>query len=203
MMTRGASKDTVLSRAQFITFNYDRTLEHFLTFAMKDYFGITRKEAAEFVDAATIVHPYGTVGKLDPARDIRSRTRFGFVDDRDVISRVEGILTYSEEMKDAGIRDKVFEAVYEAEVIVFLGFAFHEQNVRLLLLPEEARGQNKRIFATAYNISPPDCDAIAQSIAGFLSSEIRNIFISEIRNRIHDNLTCVRLLEYYSKTLST
>jgi hypothetical protein len=48
----------------FVTFNYDRSLEHFLFTAIKNRRSMDSYEAASFVNSLTIYHMYGKLGHL-------------------------------------------------------------------------------------------------------------------------------------------
>lgn len=53
------------NKLSIITFNYDRSLEHFLITAIKAAYGLNETEAAEFFSAIPVEHVYGKLGKLN------------------------------------------------------------------------------------------------------------------------------------------
>ena len=59
--------------------------------------------------------------------------------------------------------------VLEAEIIVFLGFAFHQQNMRLI--DPDIKGNAKRVFATASGISQGDSPIVTKQILDFLRTK--------------------------------
>jgi hypothetical protein len=52
------------SRVGFVTFNYDRSLEHFLFTSLKYRYDLDEDEAASFVNSMSIDHVYGKLGSL-------------------------------------------------------------------------------------------------------------------------------------------
>jgi len=53
------------NRLTIITYNYDRSLEHYLFLSLKHTFGLPDKAAAKSVGNLNIVHMHGHVGKVD------------------------------------------------------------------------------------------------------------------------------------------
>jgi hypothetical protein len=54
-----------LKRVSFINFNYDRCLEHYLYHSFQNYYRISDVESKKLVEEIRIIHPYGSVGKLN------------------------------------------------------------------------------------------------------------------------------------------
>lgn len=54
-------------RARFVTFNYDRSLEAYLTAAVRARRGCSQAEAFADVDRLGIVHVYGSLGSISPS----------------------------------------------------------------------------------------------------------------------------------------
>lgn len=141
----------------FVNFNYDRCLEHFLFNALRGYSGLSDEVAAEIINGVQIWHPYGVVGKLhwqkqpDPTV---APARFG---DADIYTNVgalaQGIKTYSEEVSDRETIDAVRACLESAYRVVFLGFAFHSQNMKLL---RPTAFNPSEVFATCYKVPPED-----------------------------------------------
>jgi hypothetical protein len=79
--------------------------------------------------------------------------------------------------------------------VVFLGFAFYEQNMELInpIIPTKA----KRIFATAWGISPSDCEVVKEQILQTFDRKPQHLKI-ELRN----SLKCAHLFREYSRSLT-
>jgi hypothetical protein len=54
------------NQVSFVTFNYDRTLEHFLCVRIANTYGIALPLAWESVKKIPIVHVYGSLGEFSP-----------------------------------------------------------------------------------------------------------------------------------------
>lgn len=176
----------------FITFNYDRCIEHFLFHSLQNYYGVSAEKAAEMMEGLSIYHPYGQVGDLPWQVGFGEGTDFG--SDREgpnLLSLADRIKTFTERFEDDAARNEIQSLVLEADTIVFLGFSFDLENVRLMA-PSE-RGKVDRIFATATNISAIDCSVIETRVTKHLA--ISGQF--DIRN----DLTCETLFREYWRSL--
>jgi hypothetical protein len=84
--------------------------------------------------------------------------------------------------------------VHRAECIVFLGFAFHNQNLQLLR-PSEPLSP-RPIFATASGMSDSDVEVVSHSLGLFLKAGKPGAI------RLENKLECAGLFDYYAKSLS-
>lgn len=179
----------------FIAFNYDRCIEHFLFHALQNYYGVSKNEAADIMQGLKIIHPYGMVGHL-PWQGNRGVTPFGTNTGGERLLSLAGqIKTFTERVDDQAKITEIHQVVREAEVIVFLGFAFHDQNMQLMK-PDQIH-KAKRIFATAKGISDDDRDVVTQQIINSFP-----IDTSRIPIRLRQDLTCNDIFREYRRTLS-
>lgn len=156
MLTENVRKENISSafeNVSIVTFNYDRSIERFLPEALATYYGISIAEAQVLSESLEIIHPYGKVGELTP----NSANRLDFGDERpDLENSVEGIRTFSEGIADEELQSRIRESYFSAEVLVFLGFAYHPINLQIL-----GGGQNsaaRRVVGTAYGLAEPSRD---------------------------------------------
>ncbi len=64
-LTEGTTKETLLAnRLKIVTFNYDRSLEHFLHTSIKNAFKVNDVESAELLKSIEIFHIHGQLGYL-------------------------------------------------------------------------------------------------------------------------------------------
>lgn len=187
-----------LSRVRVITFNYDRTLEHFLYHSIQNYYGSEPYKAAEIVSHLSVLHPYGQVGSL-PWQNKGTSVPFGSDIDSSALIRVaETLRTFTEGTSETDSQiEQIRTAVFEAETLVFLGFAFHELNLRLLFgSPRNVPVRHmKQIFGTAMGLSESNKKAIGAelSVLGrFDSAQIT----------LRRELSAAQLLPEYSRSLS-
>lgn len=117
----------VKSKLKFITFNYDRSLEHWLIGAAKIDSGLDGPGAERLVSELGIVHVHGTVGRHEFGVDIKE------VPWCKVANEEGGISLVSEESIDQSSLFKSARAyIRRASRICFLGFGYHKENVRRL-----------------------------------------------------------------------
>jgi hypothetical protein len=123
----------VFDNLSFITFNYDHCIEHLLVHAVTNYYGVSFNEVSSLVNQVVIRHPYGVVGVLPWQLQTQGRpVPFGRVENADLLGLAAQINTFTEQQQDDEKLTAIRQTVREAEVIVFLGFAFHERNMELI-----------------------------------------------------------------------
>ena len=106
----------------------------------------------------SIIHPYGSLGPLT-WQSQNEGIEFGADIDGARLARIsQRILTFNESVADE-VQAAAREAIQNARLIMFLGFAYHEQNMRFLEVKNYADAQ---IFGTAAGFSDFD-KAVIQS----------------------------------------
>lgn len=195
--------DSMFDDISIICFNYDRCIEQFLTYALQPLYVIDQNRAEELVAKLKIYHPYGTVGIL-PTGQRSNGVRFGCNPwGVDAVELASEIKTYTEQVEDKEVLQGIKGEVASAETLVFLGFAFHPQNMELLT-PDERTG-DKRIFATALNISDQDSvvvrrQALQLSVNDHLAAELSDRNYPDIQ--IRNDIGCCDLFRNYRRRLS-
>ena len=197
ILTENLHKDNIgdiFNNCFFITFNYDRSIEHFFFHSLQNYYLISAVESAEILNSMKIYHPYGKTGNL-PWENREGSTAFGGSASTDgLLSLSRRIKTFSERIEEENTTEEIRNIVKESETIVFLGFAFHQQNMDLITPNEQSDVQ--RVFATAYHISASDVEYIRKQI--FHTLKFRN---SKPNVNIRSDLTCDALFGEYWRTL--
>jgi len=204
-ITEGCSIEELtgrLNNISFIIFNYDRCFEYFIYNALITYYCIGHEKAKEFIQKLNIVHPYGTVGDL---WDDKSRFTFGETPDvKKLVSLAQRIKTFTEsggvDQKE-DIASKVKYLVDRADRIIFLGFAYHNQNLDLLfkqrgiiqdaILPSESI----TCYGTGYQISENDLVNVRKLLMQ-ANKKIKECIISET------DITCAQFFKNFWYTLS-
>lgn len=189
--------DMLLENVAFINFNYDRCVEQFLRIAIENVFLLTPPEAKQIADKANIYHPYGYIGPLDASLDISPSLYFGYAGtDSHYISVYKNIRTYSEQVDTNSRLTGVFDALDNAAKIIFLGFSFHPQNMKLL--GQRGIKEAKKVFATAFNMSDPSRDAIKKQILSCFDPDTKmNSSNIEVRN----DLSASAFIDEYYKVI--
>ncbi|MDU0339562.1 hypothetical protein [Bosea rubneri] len=197
IMNEGISRDGVdkfFDSIEIISFNYDRCIEHFFERALQSYYSIDNTETARAMARLKIHHPYGQVGHL-PWQNFRTPTPFGSdqAGGSELVRLASQIKTFTERQDDMALVERMQQAVQSAETIVFLGFAFHPQNLELIAPTKPGRA--KRVFASAYGMSKPDIRATRDDIQKWLKRENEHLSI-EI-----EDLTCAKLFAEYRRSI--
>jgi hypothetical protein len=186
-----------LSRVRIVTFNYDRTLEHYLYHSIQNYYGTKPERAAEILSHLSVFHPYGKVGSL-PWQNSGTSVPFGGELHSSALSQVaETLRTFTEGTSEAESHiEQIRESVFDAETLVFLGFAFHELNLQLLFgTPADIPVRHsKQVFGTAMGLSESNKKAIAAELADLGRFDSTQITLRR-------ELSAAQLLPEYSRSL--
>ena len=136
----------IFSRFAVINFNYDRCIEQFLFIALQRAFHIDVSQAADALESLHIIHPYGSLGALDWSR-AHGAIPYGAKSSQVKLPDVaKGLRTYTEQKKGGLEQDIISDVIKRCNMIVFLGFGFHPQNMAILQRPDT--GSLERVFAT-------------------------------------------------------
>ena len=187
-----------LSSIVLIVFNYDRCIEHFLIHAIRNYYGMSADNAASLINKMKIYHPYGKVGSL-PWTNGTAQMEFGGEPSAQHLMRLaEQIKTFTEGTNpEASDILEIRRQVATADTLVFLGFAYHRQNLELLERPADRKNNREReikCYGTAFGISEADL--------GVIESEISELLGPMQFYNLERNLTCSELFNKYRRTLS-
>ena len=158
------------SKVQFINFNYDRVLEHFLTNHYTSFLNDKQTgTAATFIQKMNerILHPYGSIGDID---------KVGFSDknfadsngrchsNNNLLEAAANIRTIHENASvGREVSQRIFNMINWAERIIFLGLGFDKQNMRMLFNKMNLRG--KEIIGTAYKLENEEKEKVENTIA--------------------------------------
>jgi len=162
----GSFEDFSKNKLAVLTFNYDRSLEHFLFVALANAFGKSASECTEALRTLSIIHLYGLLGDY-PYTDAAGRPYRPNLTPNNIQKCVKGIRIVSEEVD----RDPVFEnasaLLQEAEIVCFLGFGFHRTNMERLRIGQSKR--NPQLYSTGFGLTNEEREVIkitAKSIWG-------------------------------------
>jgi hypothetical protein len=119
-----------------ITYNYDRSLEHFLITALHNsYESVTYQDAYQMVSKIPIVHLHGALGDI-PASvgDVRGFVRHYRAEPNtaNVRAAAQGVKIIHEDIGNDPEFAKANQMIDEAELICFLGFGYDETNLQRL-----------------------------------------------------------------------
>jgi hypothetical protein len=199
--------DRLFEKISFIVFNYDRCLEHFLYHALKRHYGIDDDQTRSLLETARIYHTYGAVAPLK-WQDSSVGIPFGFaVNRQNLLNTSQQIRTYTEQLADQQILVKIRSEIATADALVFLGFSYHDMNMRIL--DPERKTIVSNVFGTAMGISGSDVEIIKGVIRRMVRIDLTE---QRVRNgtdailerlNIRSDLSCGGLIDSYSRSLFT
>lgn len=184
----------IFKNIAIINFNYDRCIEHFLYEALQSSYGVNEQDAANILSSLQIFHPYGLVGKL-PWQEVGSERKIPFGPKSINFQAISSsaIKTFNESLQDSADLASIRNLVQSSETIIFLGFAFHKENMDLLSPKKSCN--TKRVFATALNSSESNREETRSDIHNLLNRKPGS-FRVEIRD-----LACGDLFREYRQSL--
>jgi len=129
-----------------ITFNYDRTVEHFFFTSLQNSYAKNVEECYRIMKRIPIIHLHGTLAPLPWQTSVGSRPFDSNCTKSDIATAASYIKIIHENITDG--RDKDFQRakdlMKEAERILFLGFGYNKTNMDRLglreLLPRKSSG---------------------------------------------------------------
>ncbi len=135
---------------QILTFNYDRSLEHFLTSSLAATHGVPLTKAWEELQHIPIVHLYGDLGAYTP--DGRSGRRYVTEITPSAVQICgDSLKIVHEDVTDDAEFEQARSILAETERVIFLGFAFHTANVERLQL--QAISNKVAFYASAFGLT--------------------------------------------------
>lgn len=188
-----------LSSICMIVFNYDRCIEHFVVNAIQNYYSIDSEQAGELVRNIEIYHPYGSVGAL-PWYAEEHAIAFGAEPTASQLADLAGQIKTFTEGTDPDSSDimAIRKRVSEASIILFLGFAYHRQNLDLICSYRDFPLPSPRTavcFGSAIGISRSDCLAITRELVNLVPCRKRDI-------ALRSDLNCAALFHEFWRSLS-
>lgn len=162
ILKRGKSRAEareVFANCSFVVFNYDRCIQQYLYPAFAEALDLTAEEAKAVADSISIEHVYGNLGTL-PFQAQQNVIDFA-AEHAELEFIAKRLKTYSEELSST-TSTIVHGWMNEAEQVVVLGYAFHEQGLKILF-PSRERVY-KRVFWANYGVHPSVADRFSQAV---------------------------------------
>lgn len=130
-LVSGADASTFSENAlSIVTFNYDRSVEHFLVKAVENTYGITRSKATEAVGRFAIVHVHGALGAY-PGLGEGARA-YAPTDNVAEIRGCAAAIRVLHEASSDPVLERAQALCRSAELVAFLGCGYHQANVQRL-----------------------------------------------------------------------
>lgn len=194
---RKSEVSSIFNNLEIINFNYDRCVENYLPISLASYYGLPPQEAQGLVSELVMHRPYGVAGRLPWQPRALPAVEFGGGRPEQTAEAALQIKTFTERVEEGEVLARIKNAVATAERVVFLGFAFHRQNLSLL---NAELNTEVEVVATGFGISGSD--------RGVITNELRRTFEGfsnqKGQNRqVHiPSYKCAQLFEEYWRTLT-
>jgi hypothetical protein len=189
--------NNVFKNVTFITFNYDRSLEIFLLWAVAEAYNLGIAQVAPLVRALPIFHVYGSVGQLPELMQPDS-VRYGERTSHMRLEQIAGyIQTYTESLRAEVRRKDIAHAITNAAKIIYLGCGFHKQN--LSALKPTTPLSSTEIIATVFDIAAKNKATILERLVAPFEGGMSPMPL--VRGRILDHLyngKCTDLFDEYA-----
>ncbi|MGA3283396.1 MAG: hypothetical protein ABSD57_02905 [Verrucomicrobiota bacterium] len=151
------------NQLRILTFNYDRSLEHFLFTALKNSSGKSEDECAEKLKSIPIIHLHGDLGALPHTGNDLARPY-----NTDTTAMALNIATKRIKIIHEGIANEPqFQQAQiilsKSEVICFLGFGYHPLNMERLGAENCRIGPlaSKQIIGSSFGLTDAESNQIS------------------------------------------
>lgn len=121
LLTEGRRKSQIgeiFENLSIINFNYDRIIEHYLPFAISNYYGLKPAEVREVMPSLAVFRPYGKAGNL-PWESVENAVPFGNCSAANIQIATEQILTFTEQVQDEALVSGIRGIIQNADRMYF------------------------------------------------------------------------------------
>ncbi len=203
MMDGGVERSnpaTAFENVEFVCFNYDRCIEHYLFNALRAFGRYDRDEAAQALKSLRIVHPYGQVGRLEWQPGDEAMAVFGadMPNSHELIELSKRIRTFTEQA-DGKVVETAHAMLRGAGQVIFLGFSFLKQNMELLTL--EGRARTSQVYGTGFRESDQNVEVAKNYIRRMLKGAGQEPWTGKIDLPNHDLMTAGGFMAHYGNLL--
>jgi hypothetical protein len=180
-----------------ITFNYDRSFEHYMMSAIQHSYGVSKTQAYNKLAEMKIVHIYGSLGTCDPS----DRKYYPYGNDNLTANHVDlaaqNLKVIPEGRDDDATLCTAREILLASANIAFLGFGFDKTNLERLHSTEtctqtidiDGIQTRRRIAATTYGMTTAESVTAAKATYNLSVDEYIVTIGSDFKN-----MNCIELL---------
>lgn len=144
-----------------ITFNYDRSLEHFLFLSLKHSYQLTDNDSADLLRYIPVIHVYGKLGDLPYLNTNGTGRPYDPTLNAQTIKQcVQSMKIMYEKADKEPDKREIIELLTNAEAICFLGFGYHPANIDKLHLSSITDIEKKTILGSAYGLTSGEMEQI-------------------------------------------
>jgi hypothetical protein len=164
ILSDGTSFDELdKNKLSIITFNYDRSFEHYLFIALKNSYKKSNEECAEKLSKIPIIHVHGKLGDLEwqtsatgePPVPYDSNAESGHI-----LSAAKNMKIIPENKVDTEEFIHARKLILGAQLLFFLGFGYHPMNLRRLGMEYMEKKQPVTVQGTCLGLSKERDDKV-------------------------------------------
>lgn len=188
------------NNVSFITFNYDRSLEHYLFESFINSFHTTYSKRPPIIDEIMpfeIIHVYGQVAPLEWQVE-RGGLEYG-IDYRLFAEPLADNIRVIYNRADEKQIERAGELIRNTKRIFFLGFGFAEENLKVLGLPGNLNIEHE-IYGTAFGMTNKEIgklkDEIYNGMGGNKPTVYEVIIAAKNKTKL-ERMHCLELLREY------
>jgi hypothetical protein len=159
----GRIEDFQRNKLTVVTFNYDRSFEAALFFALQKAYNLTDTATADYVKAIPVIHVYGQLGEL-PFLSDKGRPYHPEVNAHVIEHSIQSIKIVHEGKEDTPEFQLAQEKISRAKVVYCLGFGYHPENVKRLGLSQTLDGAGKRVYLSTYGFTNMQANKLLRRI---------------------------------------
>jgi hypothetical protein len=179
-------EETRENKLAVITFNYDRSLEHYLYLAWHNQWGKSADDVAELIGSFPIIHAHGKLGDLPWMRKVPNRSYDRLPNEDAIRLATKGMAIVHEEQTPA-MKQEIVNAVEWAERIFFLGLSYDQYNMAKLGFPYKQSGSPARIAGTCFGLTPAE------------AADVEHNYEVDLNEGSTANLTCLNWLRNWGR----
>jgi len=175
------------NRLNIITFNYDRSLEEYLSRSLFFSFAGDREDVIKSFEWIKIIHTYGKVFELQ-WEDYKKGEKYSTNDILDLANKAKNNIQIIYDERKTNV-DKIKKIITSAERIFILGFGYAIDNIELLGLKNILLKKHK-VYGTAFGFNSSEQKKVKDLLLT-LNPELPEgqVYL--------DNIDCVGLLRKY------
>ncbi|MCF8710371.1 hypothetical protein [Rhizorhapis sp. SPR117] len=192
---RKSQVESIFDNLEIVNFNYDRCLEHYLPISLASYYGLKPDAIREIMQSLKIHRPYGVAGRLPWQKGDAPSVAFGEGSPHQLADVAQQVRTFTERVEEGDELAAMRATIAGGDRVIFLGFAFHRQNVELLA---QKMQDHSELVATAYEISKSDKSVIEDELGKAFEHEF---MMHDTRIQLAD-MTCAQFFKEYWRTLT-
>lgn len=172
----------------FITFNYDRVIEHYFYAELDAVYGFDNNTDKSILSPFEALHVYGKLADLNWQSNLINKLTYGASNKSwlgnfgYLLKNNINLIRYDEEIQSLSSYNKIRSKLKKAERLYILGFAYNEYNVKVLGFPDSIPNV-KSVYSTVRGLNRNVID------------RLKNQYFKDVRIKKIDYNDCNELIK--------